>query len=173
MKFTFWDNTSRWTLSFPNFYFVTGVLGEDDGVFWSDFFMFTWNRLPGKESWDTQPNCAGSFNNATVPFASPFFDLLLVFPSASKFGKTFSSIHAYGLRLAVLTHGRMSEVTWRFFTEFESARSFAPLVWRAFLSVAWCFLKMFSSFVCLGLRIWCGRRRSSITSLTTVQVSLY
>ena len=33
MKFTLLDNSSRWTLSFPNFYLVPGALGEFDGVF--------------------------------------------------------------------------------------------------------------------------------------------
>ena len=32
--------------------------------------------------------------------------------------------------------------------------------------------RFFSHFVSLGLRIWCGRRQSSFSSLTTVQVSL-
>ena len=32
--------------------------------------------------------------------------------------------------------------------------------------------RFFSHFVSLGLRIWCGRRRSSFSSLTTAQVSL-
>ena len=32
VRFTLLDNSSRWTLSFPNFYFVPGALGEFDGV---------------------------------------------------------------------------------------------------------------------------------------------
>ena len=41
------------------------------------------------------------------------------------------------------------------------------------LSVARCFWWFFSCFVSLGLQIWCGRRRSSFSSLTIVHVSLY
>ena len=37
----------------------------------------------GSESWDTQPSCTDSFTIATDPFAPPFFDVLLGFPSAS------------------------------------------------------------------------------------------
>ena len=32
MSFTLWDNSSRWTLTFPNFDVVPRALGERDGA---------------------------------------------------------------------------------------------------------------------------------------------
>ena len=102
--------------------------------------------LLGQESWDTQPTCVDSFNKATDPLAPSFFDFLLGFSSAS----TCLKNHFLPKMLVVLTHGRMPKSTWRVFTIFVTARNFAPVVWRAFLShCSWGF---FSPFVSLGLR---------------------
>ena len=101
------------------------------------------------------------------PFAPPFFDFLLGFSWAS----TCSSIFASGLRLVVLTRGRLTKMFIDGFLQFfVTARNLALFVWRALISVAWWFWGFFSLAVSLGLRIWCGRRRSSSSSLTTVQV---
>ena len=46
MRFTLSDNSSRWTLSFPNFLIWRQVLLENfDGAFWSQLPFFTLNRL--------------------------------------------------------------------------------------------------------------------------------
>ena len=41
MRRTLLDNTSRWTLSFPNFDLMPGAFGEFDGVLWSQHSGFT------------------------------------------------------------------------------------------------------------------------------------
>ena len=41
MRRTLLDDSSRWTLSFPNFNVVPGALGEFDGVFRFKFSRFT------------------------------------------------------------------------------------------------------------------------------------
>ena len=74
----------------------------------------------------------------------------------------FVAIYVSFFRLVILTHGRMPELTWRFFfTEFESAWNFT-LAQRAFLFIAWSlwgFLSLAVSLFCL--RMGCRRRRSS------------
>ena len=68
---------------------------------------------------------------------------------------------------------QMPEFTWRIFTEFESTWNFI-LIQRVFLFTAWSlwgFLSLAVSLFCL--RMGCRRRRSSFSSLTTVQISLY
>ena len=40
MRFTLLDNSSRWTLSFPNVHFVLGALGEFDGCVSIPNFLF-------------------------------------------------------------------------------------------------------------------------------------
>ena len=124
----------------------------------------------GWESWDTQPSCVDSFNNATDPFVPPFFDFLLGFSSVStclkKHGHTCIQSQTCSFEGCQILHDG-------FFTNCVTARNLAPFVWRAFICVAWCFWWFFSLVVSLGLRIWCGRGRSSFSSLTTVQVSSY
>ena len=64
--------------------------------------------------------------------------------------------------LVLLTHGRMPVITWRVFTTVLLARDPALSAPRALASAAWPFEGFLP--VCLGLRIWCGRRRSSFSS---------
>ena len=65
----------------------------------------------------------------------------------------------------------MPTFSWRVFTIFYK---FSPFCLKSF---PLCFLVFFEGFflpfVSLGLRIGCGRRRSSFSSLTTAHVSLY
>ena len=73
----------EWTLPFPEFLMwcqaplenLTGCLDPN--------FPFHEEKIFSDKNLETQPNCVDSFNNATDPFAPPFFDFLLGLSSAS------------------------------------------------------------------------------------------
>ena len=163
MRFTLWDTSSRWTLSFFLVWCQVSLENLTECFVPNIPFPRRIDYL-GTESWDTQPNhvdfqwCNWSFR---TPLLWPLAGLLLRLNMSEEI---CSSKFASSLRLIVLTHKRMPNFTWRFF--FVTAWNFAPSVWRAFISVAWCFEGFFSLAVSLGLRTWSGRGRSSFSSLT-------
>ena len=158
----FWDNSSRWTLSYPNFNLVPGAVGEFDGVFWSQSTLFTQNRLSRIRilRYTTQlcrllQWCNWSFRTTFLWLFAGLFLCLKMLKSA------FIAMCASGFRPVIQTHGKMPKFTWRILTEFESTWNFA-LVQRAFLFTAWSlsrFLPLAVRLFCL--RMGCRRRRSS------------
>ena len=95
MRRTLLDNSSRWTLSFPNLDLVPGASGELAGVFRSQHSWFT--LFSDKNLEITQPNCVNSFNIATDPSAPPFFDLLLGIPSFLNMSEMSFCRHVHNL----------------------------------------------------------------------------
>ena len=122
-----------------------------------------------QESWDTQPNDIDSFDEATDPFAPPFFDFLLAYSSAStcRNGR-FIAICASWFKLVIETHGRVPKITWRIRT--FSSSNLGTFFWLLSLLRPELFGSIFPS-ICL--RFWCKRGRLSFRPPSIESVSRY
>ena len=170
MRRTLLDNTSRWTLSFPSFYLVLGALGEFDGVLWSQFSRFTWNRFVRTRILRYPTQLYGILYYRNWSFRTTFFDFLLGFASASTCRKWHLSPNTHFSDLWLRHTGRCQNPHDGFLH--RPNRYGISLVCRVFLFIAWPlwgFLLLAVSPFCL--RMGCGRRRSPFPSLSTALIS--
>ena len=141
---------------FPDFSFGARNLWR----FWWRVLIpnFLLHRLPQQYNWS---------------FCTNFLWLLAGLLLSTKMSEeTWSSKLASGLRLVVLTRNAKiyMMVVLQFLQRHGIRSSCLMSIPPRRLMFFW---GLFSSFVSLGLRVRCRRRRSSFSSLTTVQVSLY
>ena len=124
----------------------------------------------GKESWDTQPSCTDSFTIATDPFAPPFFDVLLGFPSASPCRKWHLPPCTQPFADLWFRHtGGCQNLHDGFWQNLNRHGISLFLIQRVFLFTAWSLCGLLTLAVSLFcLRVGCKRRRSSFLSLTFV-----
>ena len=127
------NNSFRWTPFFPGFFWCQVPLENLTACFDPNFPSTRRIDFLGYESSDTQRNCVDSFNNATVPFAPPFFDNLLGFSSAStRLKKHVLPKFASCLRRVVLTHGRMPKHYMTGFYNFCDGTEFRSICLKSF-----------------------------------------